>query len=738
MLGDSLYCLLALTRKQINTDDRGGVLLKFYVKLGMQLSSVLLTILLICFVDLEAQRPDSIVVDSTQAFPQVFLMDELTVSPAQKLITVGGVGVLELSVDSISGLPVPTLEQALRRSPLVRVRRNSRGEAQPSLRGGRDRQVAVFMDGIPLTLGWDHRTDLSIIPLTSAESVSVIRGLSSVLYGPNVLAGVIEIDVSGGVLQDRSVKPVSVSLGLDHLGTKVIGSSGEKLFDLSNGTLFLKLGVGSRDRPGFSIPEFGDHPIGRTGMLYGDGNLRLNSDSKHVDAFISTKYSGNAGEWVSIVASGSDLERGVAPEIHEKDPRLWRYPDQKRGVVIVSSGTSRRQTSFGFGEVEFSAGLDRGAFDIQQFRTARYDHEIGRENGRDQTITLRSSGKHSVGAKSEYSAAFTYADIAHSEGVSKTAGFRENFLFKKPSVYSMNNYRQRIWSIGNEIDRTFNSLLGWDESEATVVSVGLTADGADTPESGDKPALQPLRDWGARLGFSSYLPSSGIRLHGGLSRRARFPSLRELYSDALGRFLANPELKAEKLLGSELGFTWAPSSLNLQAVGFYQVLYDAIVRVNVDTFAGKKRQRVNKDKIESRGVEIVTIGELGRFHYAGDLTLQSVWQYGSSGPVQPEYEPHVFGRASVSTQLFREFILEAEYRYKGHQFCLDPEVGLQQLRPTNDVGFKLRRLFQLKDGKRLNNLDSSIAVSNLGNSLIFDQCGLPQPGRTVELQIRLF
>ena len=40
---------------------------------------------------------------------------------------------------------------------------------------------------------------------------------------------------------------------------------------------------------------------------------------------------------------------------------------------------------------------------------------------------------------------------------------------------------------------------------------------------------------------------------GGLSRRGRFPSLRELYSGALGRFEPNPDLRSETLLGAEAG-----------------------------------------------------------------------------------------------------------------------------------------------------------------------------------------
>ena len=686
-------------------------------------------------VHLVAQTPDSIVADSSKVFPEAFLMEGLTVSSGRRVTTVGGVGVLEISIDSISGLPIPTLEQALRKSPLVRVRRNSRGEAQPNLRGGRDRQVAVLMDGIPLTLGWDHRTDLSIIPLTSAESVSINRGLSSVLQGPNVLAGAIEIEVSSGGNRERLPKPVTLSFGVDHVGSRVIGSSGEQLVNFEAGDLFMKLGVGFRTKPGHSVPNLGDFSVTRSDVLYGDQNLRLNSDSRHVDGFLSANYRAHEGGWISVVASGSDLARGVVPELHEKDPRLWRYPDQKRGLLIVSSGTNRRKTSLGDGEIALSVGMDRGTFLIEQFRTPRYRQLAGKEDGRDQTVTLRSTAKHSVGASAEYSAALTYADISHSEKIFKAP---TGYLINRPSIPQVNNYRQRIWSLANEMEKTFNSFLGLEDFDSTLASIGLSFDGADTPRSGDKPALARLGDWGGRIGLSTYIPSMSMRLHGGMSRRARFPSLRELYSDALGRFLANPKLKAEILRGSELGFTWSNPSVNLQAVGFYQVLDDAIVRVNVDTFAGKKRKRVNKDKIKSSGIEVVAVGEVGRFDYTTDLTMQSVWQYGEGGVTRPEYEPNVFGRLGLSTALFRQLVIETEYRYKGEQFCLDPNLGMQRLKPTNDLGLKLKRLFVIKDGGKLSNLDSSIAISNIGNMLIFDQCGLPQPGRTVELQVRLF
>ena len=118
---------------------------------------------------------------------------------------------------------------------------------------------------------------------------------------------------------------------------------------------------------------------------------------------------------------------------------------------------------------------------------------------------------------------------------------------------------------------------------------GVRCDGADTPESGDKPSSgypdgPGVEGWASR-------PSPGVRIfffHGSLSRRTRFPALRELYSGALGRFLPNPDLKPEVLTGGEIGFTFMREKLDLQAVGFYQVLADGIVRSSVVTEDGKK------------------------------------------------------------------------------------------------------------------------------------------------------
>lgn len=673
-----------------------------------------------------AQRTDSLRSDLVEAFPDSFRLDGIRVLAGRRLTVTGGVGVVEMRLDSLGSVPIPTLEQVLREMPLVRVRVNSRGEAQPSLRGATDRHIAVLVDGVPLTLGWDHRTDLSIIPLTAARSINLLRGLSSVLYGPNVLAGVVSIDVARGVERLEAPPPATFSTAVDDNGGVIVGGTVAHSFESRGGEWLVQGGVGFRDRPGVAIPSNDPVIPGDPALLSADGDLRLNSDVQHRDAFVSARYQGDAGGWMSLTSSGFDVERGVPPEIHEADPRLWRYPDQTRVITAISGGTGRKETRWGMGDFEASLGLDFGSFRIEQFDAPTYETVIEEEEGDDQTVTLRVLGGHSIGERGDLRAALTYGDISHTERVSGS-GERD--------------FRQRLWSLGSEMEWRFDDLPGWDGLGATHLNVGLSLDGADTPESGGNPPLGRIGDWGGRLGVSSLTGGGSLLVHGGVSRRARFPSLRELYSDALGRFLPNPDLEPEVLTGIELGMTWDPQGADIQVVAFRQMLTDGIVRIGVDTPEGPKRQRVNQDGIRSTGLEMVASGSWRAVQYTGDLTLQQAWQIDDDTGVKtrPEYEPSVVGGIDLGTTVPGDLVLSGGYRYVGTQFCLNADsAAMDKLKETHRFDLQLRRLFAFAGRSTLGNVDALVSVTNLANDAIFDQCGLPQPGRTFRIQLRLF
>jgi iron complex outermembrane receptor protein len=670
---------------------------------------------------LSAQARDTVRVDSTRVAREYDLRG-LTVNVARPALTTGGSSMVVVRLDSLGSMPTPSMEQVIRAMPLVVVRRNSRGEAQPTIRGSDERQIGVFMDGVPLTIGWDHRTDMSIIPLTAAQSVRLIRGLSSVLYGPNTMGGIIEVDVARVPGRVESVNPLTLGMSLDETGGTNLSVNVARLVERDDSQWLVRAGAGFEDRQGITIPGGARSDVRmRQRFLIDADNRRLNSDSRRVDGFFGARYRADGGAWASLVTSALDAERGVQPEAHQDEPRLWRYPNQSRLFTALSVGTGIRETGGGgTGDLEMSVGLDLGSTRIDQYDTESFSKVVGSEDSDDRTVTVRVEGDHTMGERGDIRAAATYADVAHDEVL--TPG-------------GANRFRQRLWSLGVESEWKLGSSGG------TRLSVGTVLDGSDTPVSGDKPPLGGLTDYGLRLGMSS-LVSDGLLLHGSVSRRARFPSLRELYSGALGRFEPNSDLRPETLVGAEGGFTLQRTgNIEFQVVGFHQRLSDGIVRTSVTGEDGMRRfRRLNQEQVRSTGIELVAIGALGVATVSSDLTLQRVkGMDADGGEVQLEYEPAITGKLRLETPLGAGFRVSGNFRFVGGQSCENPEVGgLQPLGASGSADFTLRKIFQLRSAGRLSRVDASASLRNASDATVYDQCGLPQPGRTLQFQFRLW
>jgi vitamin B12 transporter len=85
------------------------------------------------------------------------------------------------------------------------------------IRGGRDKQVLVLIDGVPVSdpSGINTTFDLRLLTLSQVESIEVMNGAASTLYGSGAATGVINIK-----LKKAAIKPISlnyqVSLGTNN------------------------------------------------------------------------------------------------------------------------------------------------------------------------------------------------------------------------------------------------------------------------------------------------------------------------------------------------------------------------------------------------------------------------------------------------------------------------------------------------------------------------------------------
>ena len=663
-----------------------------------------------------ATTPGSTQQRDTTRTDTTVVMSEIVVRGATPVTTVGGAGALRARLDSLNVSAAPTMEQVLRAIPMIHVRRNSRGEAELSVRGSESRQVAILVDGVPLTLAWDARADVSVIPASAPQEIEFVRGLSSMLYGPNVLGGIVELNVGTSLLQPRS-PAFEVGSEIDHVGGYRAGAAVTLPFATDSGRWLVRGGASHYATPGQPLAR------GVTEAIPGDLSLRLNTDAASVDGFAAVRYFNFGGEWFSFSGSTFRADRGIAAELGVPDAsaRLWRYPQVSRTLLVVSGGTGDRTTPLGRGDLEASIGLDLGRTDIDAYPDRVYAQPTAFEDGDDRTVTLRLLGDHTLGPRGDLRAAFTLSDIRHDEFLPGDSA----------------RYRQRLLSVGAET--LWRVLEDGDAIEFVRLTAGGAYDVGRTPESGGRPSLGTLTEWGGRVGMTMGFAGGRVLGHAGVSRRARFPALRELYSGALDRFAPNPDLVPEHLVAVEAGVTARVGRAELQAVGFRHQLHDAVART---TLADGRFFRVNRDRLTSTGVELLATVTVGRAQLGGDATLQRV---DLTDPVagvsnRPENLPEVFGAVHAAVPLPFAVRAFAEARYTGVQSCIDPGTGQDvELDGGAVINADVSRSWKLgRSGGWVDRLEARVSVDNALDTALYDQCGLPRPGRLVRFQLRVY
>jgi len=656
--------------------------------------------------------------DSARADSAARRLKAVEVTDTRAVATPGGTSAVVIKTENLRSSPAPLLEEALRESPFVHVRQNSRGEMELSIRGSDSRQAAVLMDGVPITLGWDHRTDPSLVPLTGAQNLVIVRGLSSLLNGPNTLGGSIEVshdDAFGRLGAGR----VWGGVGVDETGAYVASlGGGRQIGKVSGGELSLRGGVGRRSRDGFALASGAPDATAVRG-------LRTNSDLSEADAFVGLRWRGTAGASLGLMATGFNAERGVPPEEHLTTPRLWRYPYNSRAIVSVSGGTGTFRTPVGWGSLDIGAGYNTGRLKVETYTDRTYATVASAELGDERTMTGRALFSHSLPRDARFKAAATMADINYAESLPST---------------SRADYQQRLVSGGAEVEVP---LAG-----STMLAGGLVFDRANNPKTGGRVPQAPLSDFGWRAGLTHDL-SPEYRVHLSASQRSRFPALRELYSGALDRFLPNPDLKPETLLGLETGVTMDRSfgpvrDARFQLNAFHHNLDNGVVRLTLPA-PDRRFFRVNRDRIATSGAEMLAGFALGAdrersMTVTGDALVQRIRIFDITSSGQParhaENNPEARGMIELGVPLPNAVRGFANARFTGTQYCLNADTGAEMtLSAKTESNAALERSFVVSRSRSVRSIRALIALDNATNLAIFDQCGLAQPGRTVRMML---
>lgn len=666
----------------------------------------------LCALPLRAQTDDG--ADTSRTYR----LGEVTVR-ADSMRRVEPASVQQVPYVRLSRTDAPTAAGLLYQVPAARVQTNSRGEALVYLRASAERQVALFFDGALMNVPWDNRLDMSMLPTGAVGGITVSKGAPSVLYGANTLGGTINM-VSLDHADEGSSTQLNTQAGSSGLFGASLVHTGRR-----GGFRYIAEG-GYTSREGIALPQGATLPFNQSADA-----LRTNSDLRSMNLYLRAENQFSNEAEIGLAVFFADAEKGVAPEGHVEDARFWRYPTWQGVTVSLNS-----ELIFGAEREWFFRGAAWGtrfAQDIAQYDDARYAVRTAQEEDRDLTLGTRLLLGRSLG-DGRVTLALNGLNSVHDQrdlSYDSTGALIEIVDAGGAVVeYPTATYEQRVYSLGVEAEQTFAPV---------TVTLGASLDGMSTPRTGDKPAQDAFGDV-SLVGGASVEVSEGLALRVSGGRKTRFPTMRELYGEALRRFLINPSLKPEETWVGELGLESRSDLGSLGLVGFYYDTKNTIDQRTLDTLGGRKRQRINLPGSRSAGLELTgTLRALAPLRLDGHFTFVSARGIGSvaDGADSSFFlteKPEIISTITAEYAFAFGLLPSIELVHTGLAYSPNDNNEMVRLEPSTVVNLRLAYRFT-PWGETLAQLYARI--NNATDALVQPQLGLPAAGREIVAGVKL-
>lgn len=666
--------------------------LQFGWKLVPVPCTITLLFLLSAFASLPAVAQDSTRTDSLRHYD----LNEIVVSDGSEsepeILTLQ-----RIKLADIAQTDAATVSDITRLIPSAHLQTNSRGESLVYIRSAAERQVAVFFDGALLNVPWDNRVDLSLVPSSAIGSMSVAKGASSVLYGTNVVGGAIN-------LQSRTSEVPTTEL------TSAIGSPEYLQFSASHigssGDIDYVLAAGFFDSDGVALSSEASLPYSQSGS-----SVRSNTDRQLINVFARASSPVSSTTDVAVSALYYHGEKGIAAEGHldpaENTVRYWRMPELSNAMII---GNLQQTTKHG--SVRATTWFSAFTQTIDQYESFGLNDLSAIQEDDDLTLGLRLSYNTSLAG----GALKASLNANTSEHVQTDSDVVDNGI-----VSSTLEYRQNIVSAGAEYSRRIGTSL--------AVTAGGSIDGIGTPKTGDKPARDADYDYSYMAGLSHSV-TDDLNIRFATGRKLRFPTPRELFGEALGRFLVNPDLKPESTYLFEFGIGWSSRATAFEVIPFYNRTHDTIDRRNVDVDGETLRQRVNLDGSRVYGIELVGAASPHRHvDISGSATWTNSRSISEDGSLEKLVEkPEWIVNLSVQLKGIDNFRLLVHPAFTGTAYSLDEDNTFVELPTALVLNSRLSYLIHMSSIQAGTEL--FFRVDNITDELVLPQAGLPGPGRS--------
>lgn len=583
----------------------------------------------------------------------------------------------------------------------------ARNESMVYIRGYDLRQVPVFIDGIPEYIPYDGYVDMSRFISLDISRISVSKGFSSVLFGPNAMGGAINL---------ISRKP-SLRLDYDISGGVVINSGYNYSVNVgSNQSLYYFMGSVSKiDQKSFRLSK------SFTATTTEDGGERDNSyreDTKYnfklgftpneTDEY-SFSYMNQQGE------KGNPVYTGISPNI---PVRYWRWPkwDKISKYFISQTMLGNKETNDNI-IIKLRLFNDKFKNTLRAFDDASYSTQNNKSSFNsyfdDDSWGIMLESKTKYFSRHNTTLAFNYKHDIH----------RENNLGEPIRLV-----RDATVSVG--IEDVYKMLENFSLVGGLSYNVRKSLQAQDynskTGAISDFPK-DNTNAWNIQLG-GIYDISSMQQILFSVARKTRFATMKDRYSYKLGIAIPNPYLIPENAINYDISFYGKLNEKDFYKVSaFFNDIKDVITLVN--NVQGSLSQMQNMGKARYYGVEV----ELNA-HPTSAINIETNYTF--------------LKRKNISDPTLK-FINTPE-----HKLILNMQINTFSILEIAGEMESNSEQYSTSDGIykagafTLFNLKSVIKVSRniqiyMGIDNIFDRNysiveGYPEAGRTVYMYLRLY
>lgn len=564
--------------------------------------------------------------------------------------------------------------------PGATISTNSRGQSLVTVRGRSEREPSLSIDGTDIVNPWDGAVDLARLPAGVVVSVaadaagSPLRGLGSsvaIATAPRPEGGEILLEAGdfGAYRQAASLAGKGRLVSFERQGSD-----------------------------GFPRPDDAALPFSQ-----GARRTRTNSERSQASLFARQDLSlGTASLQAMFLVSRA--EYGVPPEGH-LDPdksrvRYWQVPEDD---LLLAGLQARRKL-----------GAKTSLTGRASYQAVRTTTQAFTDQTYGQVDAVERGAGHAAHGSAQLARRWERGVVRLSAGGTSLSYDEETAAATRASFVRRSGFAA--------VDALFD-VARWD------LAAGARIEAFDTLESGGRPEGSDISSWSGRSEVG-YRVDDRWRLSAYGGRLARMPTQRELYGEALGRFLVNPGLVAETARTGGSRVTFAGQWVAFAADGFWERRRDTIEQRVVVTPDGTRRQRVNGEGTRAFGLE-------ARLESNLDSPLMFLFQTTyldiesrDGGPV-PE-RPELAGLATIGWAPEAGLRAMLSLDHRGEAFSLAEDGGFVALEPATALHIEAGNRFRLAQGTA----EIYLRVDNALDANIVPQLGLPASGRSLRGGIR--